>query len=172
VADRWIVIPGWDKFQHRDAGRSGRGVIWIRDYADQHHKDAYRDLPYHLRGLLRDLRLAFASSQGQVKLQPTSLGRRFGQRTRLAHIERLAEAGFIVISASKPPALSQQAAGLDVDVDVPPNPRKRGRAKPSDNGSVVCPHCGIALTPPLTLTEHVHLQHGGGDAPSTSPIRK
>lgn len=158
MADLWLVIPGWPKFQHRDAGRSGRGVIWIRDYADQLHKDEYRDLPYFLRGLLKDLRLEYASSQGQVKLQPSSITRRTGQRTRMSHFERLAAAGFIEISASKPPALRQQAAGLEVEVDVPPNPHQEGRAKPSDNGHV-CPHCGVTKQGPRSLAEHLANVH-------------
>ena len=41
MADRWIVIPGWDKFQHRDAGRSSRGFAWLRDYSDQLNKELW-----------------------------------------------------------------------------------------------------------------------------------
>ena len=101
MADRWIIIPGWDKFQHRDAGRSKHGLIWIRDHSDQLHKDAYRELPYFLRGLLKDLRLVYGLSHGQLKLEPSSITRRLGQRTRMSHFERLADAGFIVISADR-----------------------------------------------------------------------
>jgi hypothetical protein len=116
--ERWIVIPGWDKFQHRDAGRSGRGPIWIRDYTDQLNKDEYRALTYHQRGLLRDLRLSFALAQGQLGGSTQLLSRRLGATIKVRDLEALANAGFIVFSAGKPPALGQQTSRVDVDVDV------------------------------------------------------
>jgi hypothetical protein len=161
VADRWIIIPGWDKFQHRDAGRSSRGFAWLRDYADQLNKDEYRALTFHQRGLLKDLRHSYATTKGQLSDSTLALTRRLGHRVLTRDLEALANAGYIVLSASKPPALSQHAAGLEVEVD---KETRRKRRKPVDNPNGErptkrCPHCGLALTPPLTLTEHIHLQH-------------
>jgi len=155
----WIVIPGWEKFQHRDAGRSGRGLAWLRDYADQGHKDEFRDLTLHQRGLLRELRHGYAATQGQLRGDPASLGRRFGQRVRMRDIERLVDAGFVVLSASKPPALSQQAASLEVEVEVGPQTPKWDPAKPAQNGPPMCPHCGLQLRGQQALADHVENVH-------------
>ncbi len=158
----WIVIPGWEKFQHRDAGRSGRGLTWLRDYADQGNKDEFRDLSFHLRGLVRELRHAYASTQGQLRVDTISMGRRFGQRVTTQDIERLVDAGFIEVSASKPPALSQQPASLEVEVEVEPQTPKEVPAKANPNGSRpdnVCPHCGVQKQGPLSLEEHIANVH-------------
>lgn len=162
MADRWIVIPGWDKFQHRDAGRSRQGFTWLRDHSDQLHKDDYRALTFHQRGLLKDLRHSYATARGQLSGSTLSLTRRLGQRVSTRDLERLAGAGFIALSASKPAALMPQDCQPRKEVD---KETKGKRRKPVDNGARRCPECGLTLTPPLTLTEHIHLQHGGGDAP-------
>lgn len=138
---RWIVIPGWDVFQHRDAGRSGRGLTWIRDYADQLAKDEFRDLTFHQRGLLRDLRLSYATTRGQLRDSTAALTRRLGHRVMTRDLDALAHAGFIAFSASKPPALGQQAASLEVEVEVEVenlkavSPTKDPDADPSANGN-------------------------------------
>ncbi len=173
----WIVIPGWEKFQHRDAGRSGRGLTWLRDYADQGNKDEYRELSYHCRGLLRDIRHSYATTQGQLSDSTLSLTRRFGQRVMRRDLQRLVDAGFIEILASKPLELRQQAAGLEVEVEVEPltpnlNPAKPSRSIPASkviesfNRSVSkrCPICNIAVSPPTTVADHIHLQHGNQEA--------
>lgn len=113
--DRWIVIPGWEKFQHRDTGRHARGLAWIKDYTDQLNKDAYRALTFHQRGLLRDIRLSYALTRGQLGASPKLLGRRLGATVKLRDLQALVDAGLIAISASRPPANGQPPAGLDVE---------------------------------------------------------
>lgn len=165
--ERWIVIPGWDRFQHRDAGRSGRGLVWLRDYADQLGKDEYRDLTFHQRGLLRDIRHAYATTQGQLRDDTARLCSRFGQRVFRHDLERLAAAGFIQFSASRPPALNQQLASLEVEVEVGPyipngNPAGQARGAVSPTRSVregrtgfTCPHCGVECKGPNALADHL-----------------
>jgi hypothetical protein len=170
MADRWIVIPGWDKFQHRDAGRSSRGFAWLRDYGDQLNKDEYRALTFHQRGLLKDLRHSYATTKGQLSDSTLALTRRLGHRVLTRDLEALANAGYIVLSASKPPALSQHAAGLEVEGVKETKGRRR---KPVDNGEpapgaqgtrsttagVTCPHCGVMRPGPRALADHIDNVH-------------
>lgn len=75
MPEKWIVIPNWDKFQHRDAWR-GRRPIWIKVYTEVLDKQEYRDLPMRLRGLLHDIWMLYALTDGQLKASPASLARR------------------------------------------------------------------------------------------------
>jgi hypothetical protein len=91
--DYWIVIPHWDSdgdhdgFQHyRD-----RDPIWIKDYRSQLSNDAYLNLSFHLRGLLHDLRLAYAASDRQLRDKTSTLNRHVGGRVTTRDLERLSE---------------------------------------------------------------------------------
>ena len=94
----WIVIPHWDDFQHyRD-----RDPIWIKNHRSQLAKDEYRDLSFHLRGILHGLRLSYAASNRQLRVSTVALTRRLGQRVTTRDLEALNHAGFITFAASKP----------------------------------------------------------------------
>jgi hypothetical protein len=102
--DNWIVIPHWDSdadhegFQHY----SNRDPIWIKDYRSQLNNDDYLSLSFHLRGVLHDLRLAYAASHRQLRDNTSTLNRQLGGRVTTPDLKRLNEAGFIEFSASKP----------------------------------------------------------------------
>jgi hypothetical protein len=96
VTDVWIVIPGWDKFQHyRD-----RSAPWIKDYVDQMHRSDYLNLSLSARGLLSNLRLLYL--QSDCLLTRTMAVGMLGVRPRKRHWDELNHAGFIEFSASKP----------------------------------------------------------------------
>lgn len=105
MSDQWIVIPGWETFQHRDATRS-RVPTWIKNYPELLHKDEYLDLTLAQRGLLHGLWLMFAASKSQGV---TTTRTRYLLATNKAeaqhfskNLKALSDAGFIQLLASKP----------------------------------------------------------------------
>ena len=143
MADRWIIIPNWDKFQHY--GYHQRPP-WIKVYTALNSDPKWEALTLGQKGLLVVIWLEYARSSRELTLK--AVAKQAGRSHKAGAIKALETAGFIRL-ASRP----------EVEVDKePPYPHSEGRAKPSPNGAV-CPECGIVLTPPLTLTEHLHLQH-------------
>ena len=115
--DRWIVIPRWDEFQHRDMARSSVPP-WIKLYTKLMSDDEFLGLSFHLRGLLVSLWLEYAAARRQLSGSTVALTRRLGQRVTVRDLESLNHAGFIEVSASKPAgAHAGKAAGLEVEVD-------------------------------------------------------
>ena len=120
--ERWIVIVGWETFQHPDAGRSSTPP-WIKDATAQLSKDEYRDLSGHLRGVLHDLRLEYARSHRQLRDSTVSLYRRLGFRVSRRDLESLNHAGFIEFSASNPASNpASMVASLEKSREEPPLP--------------------------------------------------
>ena len=93
---QWIVIPGWDKFQHY----KDRRPPWLKDYVDQIDRDEYRALSPTARALLPDVRRLYALGDGVVRRE--GAGTRLGMKLRREHWEELSDAGFIEIRSSKP----------------------------------------------------------------------
>lgn len=125
---RWIVIPRWDGkdgFQHY----SDRDPTWIKDYRNQLAKDEYRDLSFHLRGILHGLRLSYAASNRQLRDDTVALTRRLGHRVTRRDLESLNHAGFIRFSASKPLARRYRRASPDKEVREEKKVHVRSRAK-------------------------------------------
>jgi hypothetical protein len=101
--DRWIVIHNWPAHQHY----KDRDPNWIKDYVSQLAHDDYRQLSFHLRGILENLRLAYASSNGRLPADTRYLTRQLGNRVMTRDLEALNHAGFIEIVASRPLALAR-----------------------------------------------------------------
>jgi hypothetical protein len=93
MADDWIVIPKWNRYQHYKK----RDVPWIKDYCAQLHNAAYRELSFAQRGLLHDLRLLYALSHKQLPMDSKKLASLCGERLLNVQLERLNHAGFIDI---------------------------------------------------------------------------
>jgi hypothetical protein len=99
----WIVVPNWDRFQHY----KDRDPRWIKDHVSQLYDDDWSALTLTERGALQTLRLAFAASDGKL---PTSALARIGAHPGVAMrsiTTSLSDAGLIVVSASKPLALTR-----------------------------------------------------------------
>jgi hypothetical protein len=111
-ADRYIVIPDWDSFEHPDVQRHTTPPPWIKSYTRELDEDAYQDLTSHCRALLHDLRRLYAIKRGRLRLDTATLSRRFGYRVTTPHIESLNHAGFIRIEAC-----DSQAVDVDTDED-------------------------------------------------------
>lgn len=100
---RFIVIPSWEKFQHRDVWKkSGGRPPWIKNYTQLIHKDEYTDLTLSQRGLLHGIWLLYASSGQEVsedtcrRLLCTNKGE---SRHLLGNLRALSDAGLIDISS-------------------------------------------------------------------------
>ena len=119
----WIVIPGWEKFQHYH----DRRPAWIKDYPDQIDRDEYRALSPTARALLQDVRRLCALSDGVVRID--GAGTRLGMRLRSAHWKELSDAGFIEVVASKPLALTRVREEKEKETSKSPKPKRRDGLK-------------------------------------------
>lgn len=172
------MIPGWDAFQHyRD-----RNPKWIKDYVEQLDRDEYMGLTLAERGLLADIRKLYARRFSALPGKPATLTRLLNQPVREKQLQRLAQAGFIEFSASKPLAIPYQPARPEKIKrereirDSASKPRPNGEVVPgaqgprsTPTGGVTCPHCGVLRPGPASLAEHVANVHYdltpmGGDA--------
>lgn len=99
MADRWIVIPKWDDFQHYT---DGRRLKWIKNWSNLMDNDDYLALNFHQRGVLHGLWIAYAAAEGQLLGSTSTLYRHLGQRVSTATLEALNHAGFIRFSGTKP----------------------------------------------------------------------
>lgn len=127
----WIVIPGWEKFQHY----ADREPIWLRHYVDQLDRDEYLELSAGARSLLHDVRLLYARRRFQVPASPSWLHKMTGLRVKPSHLEELNHAGFIQLVASKPirrPRITRALARGEENRN-PPTPL-RGKT-PNPNGA-------------------------------------
>jgi hypothetical protein len=99
--ERWIVVPNWETFQHY----GDRTPPWIKVYTELNSNGAWCDLSDAERGLLVSIWIEYARSRGV--LSTTKVPSKVGQRSRKRQFERLNDAGFIQLSASKPLALAR-----------------------------------------------------------------
>jgi hypothetical protein len=100
-ADGWIVVPGWDKFQHYH----DRNPVWIKLYLELRSDDGWRQLSLAGRGLLVSIWIEFGASRGV--LRASDLPSRVAQKNLRRTLDSLRKAGFIQVSASKPLALTR-----------------------------------------------------------------
>jgi hypothetical protein len=96
-ARRFIHVPDWDRFQHRDVTRNrDHPAPWIKDLTQQLREPKWLELNYAERGLLQSLRLEYAANRGRGLPDSTStLTRLLGWRVYRSQLERLNKAGFI-----------------------------------------------------------------------------
>lgn len=128
MSDRWIVIPRWEDFQHRDAMRSSVPK-WIKNYTQLLSSDEYLELTLMQRGMLHGLWLMYAQSRSKGISEyraRTVLSTKLGgeQRHFRDNLTSLEQAGFIEIRASRPARkVAGEPAGLEEkrreDIDLP-----------------------------------------------------
>ena len=104
LQDVWIVIPNWEKWQPR----RDRHDPWIKSYVDQLRRDEYLDLSLAERGLLENIRHLYSTQNGLLRAR--SLPGLVQQKVRRVSLERLSDAGFIQLSAAKPPPIRRGSA--------------------------------------------------------------
>ena len=126
MADHWIVIRNWDRFQHyRD-----RRPPWIKCYLELMSDDAYLELSSNRRALLHGLWMTFALSRGVVTANTRRLSELVHQRVTSQDLQALSQAGFIQLVASKPLALPLAEPEQDASARATrANALARGREK-------------------------------------------
>lgn len=99
---RWIVIVGWDSFQHY----KNREVPWIKNYTRLLADPNYLMLTPHQRGVLHGLWLMYAESGRQIVDSTAWVTRQLcggtTDRVTRATLEALNHAGFIEFSSRQP----------------------------------------------------------------------
>jgi hypothetical protein len=168
---RYISVHNWRKFQHYDPAK--RTPVWIKDHLDQQDRDDYRALTFAQRGLLQNIRQAYARSHCTLRDDPAALTRRFGQRVRRRQLDALNHAGFIDFVASAALADGYQVASTEVEVEVekkpPKSPLQQNRTSfvenEADSRPHLCPICGLAFKAQLKVDEHLYTAHDGPEPP-------
>lgn len=116
----YISVRNWRRFQHYDPAK--RGQPWIKDYLDQLDDDGYRDLSYAQRGLLQDIRRAYARARCALSADTVRLSRRLGKQVTRPQLEALNRAGFLDFVASASLAdgyhVASEVASTEVEVEV------------------------------------------------------
>jgi len=93
-ADDYIWIYRWQDFQHYRPERD-RAPAWIKDYTKQLDDERYLELSAFQRGVLHDLRIAFARTFGRLSTDTRQLSDRLGLRLTRVTLDALSDAGFI-----------------------------------------------------------------------------
>ena len=116
--DRWIVVRGWERFQHRDAARTDVPP-WIKLHTRLLSDEAFLDLSVGRRLLLVMLWLEYARTRRRLPDDTRSLSRRLGQRVVSRDLEALQRAGFLTFSDSEPARIpDSEPDSLEVEVEV------------------------------------------------------
>jgi len=116
MTDGWIVVPGWDRFQHyRD-----RSPVWIKLYTELLDNEDWLSLTHAERGVLVQIWLLYARSTGRLRAQrvASTVHRNLRQRA----LDSLVEKGFIQIVASEPLALARARVETETEKEKNKNP--------------------------------------------------
>lgn len=119
MPDQWIVVPGWEEFQHPDVTRTKNAPAWIKVYTRLLSDDDYLSLTLAQRGLLHGIWIEYARSNAALTVRRTrmQLSTNRNEAARITrNLEALNQAGFIAFSASKPAS--------NVQADIPPREEK------------------------------------------------
>lgn len=102
LEDVWIVVPNWAEFQHY----RNRSPVWIKAYTALLDNPEWCTLTVAEQGILLNVWLLYARTEG--RLSYARLTREIRPRLARKHFDRLCDAGFVVVSASKPLAQRQR----------------------------------------------------------------
>ncbi len=152
MTDQWLVIPKWDEFQHY----KNRDPAWVKLHRSLASDPEWIKLSGHCRAVLIGLWLEYASSNCQVAVNTSSLTRRLALRVSSRQLKTLETAGFIEVSASKPLASCYSRGREEKET---PYPFEEVQPKPANGHPKKCPVCGLTVSPPTTIADHLHLQH-------------
>lgn len=130
--EQWIVVPNWDRFQHY----SDRDPIWIKTYVALLHDEDYLRLSGHARAVLHGVWVAYASSNGQIRLDPRSISSRLQLRVTSSDLESLIHAGFVEVSASRPLALRYPSrASREEETETEKRKKRSSPLPPAERGT-------------------------------------
>jgi hypothetical protein len=162
MPERWIIIPRWDDFQHRDMARSSVPP-WIKAYTRLLHDNDYMTLSLSQRGLLHGIWLLFASHRRVLSYDRAStlLATNSGEARHMAsNIEALVRAGFIEISASRPAStVASNLASLEVEVEKKDLKASDLQPKAKTATKHACPECTLTFNTARELEHHLDHVH-------------
>jgi len=155
VAEEWIVVRNWERFQHPDAARS-QVPPWIKVYTELLSDPAFLGLSLRRRGILVCIWIEYARSRRRLPANTRHLYQQLASNTATdpsasptdritaRDLEALNHAGFIEFSASKPASNSaSKVASLEKRrEETPISP------EPSLADSLASPASGPANLPP------------------------
>ena len=129
----YIYVKNWKKYQHPDARRrAAPGMAWIKLYNALLDNDEYQELPPATRSVLHGIHMLVArTGQGRCIARATYLQKQLNLPAGLAQrsLDRLIQAGFIEVRASKAQAPRLQAASPEKEGSKEPQNKKRTRAR-------------------------------------------
>lgn len=126
MTDEWIIVPNWERFQHY----KDRDPTWIKLYTELRNRDEWRHLTLAARGLLASIWIEYVAASGQ--LRPSDIPSLTLQKVPRKTFDSLIQAGFIVLSASKPVRLARArvlAAETEKEKETPLPPLKKTAEK-------------------------------------------
>jgi len=128
-AGGYIHVKGWEEFQHPDVKRrASPGAAWIKLYVDLLDNPEYIDLSPHDRAVLHGLHMLTArTGQGRVSARPTHVQHALNIRACHVHrtLQRLSDAGFIEVRASRAQAVRKHYASPEVEGSKEPQKEKK-----------------------------------------------
>jgi hypothetical protein len=139
----YLIVRNWKKFQHY----KDRTPPWIKNYLELLDDENYTSLPPRCRATLHGLWIAYAAARERLPDDTRTLSRRLSQQVFRTDLERLSDAGFIQLGASKPLASRAHARTRSREAEsetdckrqflakgnsVPPAKSERRRRLPSD----------------------------------------
>ena len=125
----WLRVSKWETFQHYG---DKRNPVWIKNYIELLHDEAYLGLTLHQRGVLHGVWLSYAAARRQLPDSTAAVSRRLGERVTRATLDALIHAGFLEVSASKALASCEHSARPEEDKEVdkePLTPSEKGNGK-------------------------------------------
>lgn len=126
----YIYVTDWDRFQHY----KDRRPAWVKNYLDLLENEEYLELGAADRALLECIwKWTGLVGNGRVPAKPASLRKRF--RLKFCNVERLCDAGFIEVRASKALAPRYQHASPEKEGSKEPIEEKSAASGASPNGS-------------------------------------
>lgn len=122
----WIVIPNWEKFNHR----ADRSLPWLKLYIELSGRDDWRHITLAERGLLVCIWIEYRRSKGV--LRTSDVPGLVAQKVPRRSFESLQAAGFIALLDTQPAQLAD-TPDKRREEETPKPPSKNHR-KPKTTG--------------------------------------
>ena len=86
--DGWIVIPGWERFQHY----KDRNPPWVKLYTELNSRAEWVSLSWQQRGIQTTIWAEYARAHAQLRVK--DVAKLCDQPLRTQHLKALVDVGF------------------------------------------------------------------------------